>query len=72
MAVLNSLDLTRVAESSNQQVLREILSTLFWSWYEDNKTQTITIRRWFFNWTVTLEDLRPLFVLLFGNHAQTP
>lgn len=65
--VLDELDMSAVAESTNASIIRETIAILFWRWYEINKEfKLVTIRKWFFNHTFTVKELYGVFVLLFG------
>lgn len=46
---------------------REDFRQFFWLWFENNKDDVLfKVSVLFFAWKFTVEDLRPLFVKLFG------
>lgn len=65
--VINELDLSSVAQETNESRIKLIIATLFWGWYDLNKDdKLVTIRKWFISKTFYLRDFEPVFVLLFG------
>ena len=67
MAVLNELDVSQLSAASNEQLIREIVGKLFWTWYFANQDRKITtIRVWFISKTLYVRDIRGVFELLFG------
>lgn len=67
MAVLQELNVSQLAAASNEQLIREIVSKLFWTWYFSNQDRKITtIRVWFIRRTIYVRDIRGVFELLFG------
>jgi hypothetical protein len=45
---------------------KRMFAAAFWIWYYNNKKLTIPIKIWFIRTSVSIEQLYPLFVLLFG------
>lgn len=68
MSTLAKLDLSSVASSQDQDMIREILGSLFWKWFDENKDMKISvIRFWIFRPNIYVRDLELIFILLFGN-----
>ena len=67
MSVLRELDVSQIAQSSNEQFIREVVSKLFWTWYFSNQDRKITtVKVWFITKTIYVRDIRGVFELLFG------
>lgn len=48
-------------------IAKQIISKEFWEWYEQNKGKVVLRKKIFmFSVSITLEDLYPVFVTVFG------
>lgn len=66
--VLDELDMSGIAEQSNQFQIKLAISALFWSWYSSHtEDHIITIKKWFFSHEFKVKDLFAVFCLLFGD-----
>lgn len=65
-----------LSTSSFGSTLRDVLrlaAPAFWAWYPDHVDDVVLNRRvWFVTVDITVGELRPLFVLLFGEPADAP
>lgn len=67
MSALSELEVSELAQSSNEAYIREAVGRLFWAWYFANLDRKITtIRVWFIHKTLYVRDLSAIFELLFG------
>lgn len=65
MAALN--DLKFYGASVSQADAAKFLGPFFWLWFDGHLDDVVvTINVWFIRKTVRVRDVRPLFVLLFG------
>jgi hypothetical protein len=68
MAAVDQVNVSALAVAGDEDVIRGLISSMFWSWYRKNINVQITIVKfWFISRAVYVRDLRPLFELLFGN-----
>lgn len=68
MAIVHELNLNAVAHATDQRIIRELLGSIFWSWFFVNEDRVLTtIRWWVIRKTFRVRDLRDVFVLLFGD-----
>jgi hypothetical protein len=66
MAALQDVDLSYYA-IQDQQWFRDVVSQMFWRWYEANlDTKVTTIKIWIIKKDIFVRDLRSIFELLFG------
>lgn len=70
MSALQSMDVSTLTPNiKNQDVIKAIIASLFWTWYSTNKDDKL-VRLSFFKGlikkTVYLRDLEPALELLFG------
>jgi hypothetical protein len=48
---------------------REVISLLFWDWFDKNQDQKVTVVSvWLIRKTLYVRDLRSVFSMLFGLH----
>lgn len=70
MAVIQELDLVEIQNPAVRAGIRDIMAREFWAWYYQNQDRTVTtVKVWFLSKKVRVRDLRPIFVLLFGESA---
>ena len=75
MSALKEIDFSSVSSETNENVIRELVSGLFWTWYSHNTDRKLTtLRVWFIRKTIFVRDLSNIFELLFGPnpHASAP
>ncbi len=68
MAALHDADLNAYSVSlENQQWFKDVVSQVFWRWYDANKDFVVTtISIWIIKKKIYVRDLHSLFVILFG------
>jgi hypothetical protein len=60
-------DLSEMESATSQAAMRDVLGAVFWAWYAQNEDRALlVVRKWFVRHTFVVRDLRPVFVLLFG------
>jgi len=51
-------------------IARNATANEMWKWYDEHKDDVITtVKVWFINIKIHVHELRPLFVMLFGEHT---
>jgi hypothetical protein len=66
MAAIDNVNFPKLTGAVSDAV-RALLAVEMWKWYEDHQNDKITtVRFWVINVTVHVHELRPLFVMLFG------
>jgi hypothetical protein len=63
MAALDELDIESGVIGEYE---KRIFAAAFWMWYYKNKDLKIPVHIWIIRTSVSIEQLYPLFVLLFG------
>lgn len=58
-----------VQAANNQPIdpaMKSALTSAFWLFFHNNQNYKISVKKWFISVSVTIGQLEPLFVLLFG------
>ena len=67
MSAVSQIDFSTVSAARDQKIIRELLGSLFWDWFDKNKDMKISvIRFWIFRPNIYVRDLELVFTLLFG------
>lgn len=69
MAAVDQVNVAGIAATGDEEGTRKAISAMFWLWYDTHKSTKVTeVSFWFIRKTVYVDDLFPLFELLFGAH----
>ena len=68
MAAVNDIDVTQLAITSNKDIVKTWINKLFWNWYDSNYNYKfrISLFRGLLRPTITIKDVYPVFIILFG------
>lgn len=75
MSALQEMDFTSIqsmklnlnTNEQNQDLIRNAIAVLFWTWFFLNADRKLTtLRWWIIKKTIYLKDLQDIFVILFG------
>lgn len=65
----SSVPMPAVLERIPWSQIKPYITQLVWRMYDDTKDQPVlTVKKWFISITLTVEQARPVFELLFGPH----
>jgi hypothetical protein len=70
MAAVNDVDVSGLAATSDESVIRTAISAQFWQWYHKHKDVVVlTVGWWIIRREVCVSDMHALFILLFGEET---
>ena len=69
MAVIDQINVAVVSSvSNNPDATRNVIAGQFWIWFDRHQEDRVTtVKIWLFHKTLYVRDLRPIFVMLFGD-----
>jgi len=71
MAYIDQIQISGIT-SGVVNIARRSFAVELWKWYEEHRNDKITaIKVWFINVKIHVRDVRPLFVILFGEPSKS-
>lgn len=67
MMIANTPSFSQLVTSTDTNNVKLALNKIAWEWFDAHAGDTIfTVKKWFFNFNITVDMLTPVFSLIFG------